>query len=109
MFTFDIKIKELIYSNSIMERLKTEITRKYEIRNSNENEYPSYRSSDIVSQINSTNNKSKQKDAITKLKSLHNDLEHDYILLLKNLSRKILKPKDLIKKPDPEMIAKNIK
>lgn len=59
--------------------------------------------------MNEQTNKQKQRETITKLKLLHNELEHNYVLLLKNLSKSILKPKDLLRKHESNEIFKKIK
>lgn len=95
-----------------MERLKNEISKKYETRNSFTTESQSFinkTNGELISSSTNPMNKIKQKEAITKLKLFHNELEHNYVILLKNLSRKILKPRDLLKRPDAETFSKKIK
>lgn len=64
-----------------------------------------------ISLLNSNNTtpKTNFKESITKLKVLQNNMENNYINLLKSISKTVLKPKDLLRRPDPAVLAKNIK
>ena len=65
--------------------------------------------------LNSTNmknigrNENKTRESLTKLKLLFNEMETNYSALLKNLSKKILKPSGLIRRHDPNMLVNKIK
>lgn len=120
-----------MHKNSVMERLKNEINKKYSNRSNDPgnnskigdsllssavpggitmNNQNTGNNSNKQSNTHVTNPKLKQKQAITKLKLLHNELEHNYVLLLKNLSKKIIKPKDLVsRKYDTEYLSNKIK
>lgn len=81
----------------MLEKLKSEIAIKYE-QNSNIDLNNLKTEQKMNDSLFSSRNK--LKNSITQLKMLHNSLEDNYVVLLKNLSKKIIKPKDLFKKPE---------
>lgn len=91
----------------MLERLKTEISRKYEKMQTKDFNRESLTENNFNENLLTSRNK--QKAAITQLKLLHNSLEDNYIQLLKKLSKQILKPKDLIRRPDPTIMGNKIK
>ena len=102
----------------LLNNIKNEIIKKYE--NLSEYEKLSETEKRIIEEISiNTNkknreeiqeniNKSKLKQTITQLKLLYNELENNYVLLLKNISKQIVKPKDLFKKQDVTIFNKKI-
>lgn len=104
------KVKELTYKNCVFEKLKKGILEKYQNKNSKLSEnYHCKTESYLTFNSNNTKYNTKKKESITQLKKLHNKLEHNYILFLKNLSKVILKPKDLIRKSDLNVFLNKIK
>ena len=123
-------------NNIIYEKLKSEINKKYKnispsennslsrivtrsesgsLSNSNDNNEKNENISIIKKQkdnslsIQPSSNNNSNREVISELKQIHNKLENEYILLLKQLSKKILKPKDLVKKVDPTYMSNKIK
>lgn len=91
------KIREMKKRINMFSDVKSKISSKYEknIRERN---------------INVKENKNLPLDtSINSLKPLLTTLENTYITLLKNLSQKILKPKGLFKKSDPDYLTYKIK
>lgn len=64
-------------------------------------------SSKNTSMINKENDSNKED--INELKLLISQMENNYVSLLKNLSKKIIKPKNLIRKPDQNFLQSKIK
>jgi hypothetical protein len=107
MVNLNNKINDIKVKNSMLDRLKDEIIKKYESISQKE----SMKNGDsfVQTEANTIGIRNKQKSAITQLKLLHNHLEHNYVLLLKNLSKKLIKPKDIFKRPDPSLLVKKFK
>jgi hypothetical protein len=103
------------------EKLRSDIRKKYETSTSKEkesvnNNYLSSSSSTLSGNSNKSLIKSKSgtsdismSESTTNLKLLHSNLENNYMSLLKSLSKKFLRPKDLLKKVDPNSISYKIK
>jgi hypothetical protein len=113
-------MKELVTKNSVYEKLRNEIMKKYE--NSNKDNLQSNYSLNVNASIlsvssNKSSNRNKSStpsqssftETSTNLKVLHSNLENNYMHLLKSLSKKIMKPKDLLRKADPSSISYKIK
>ena len=98
------KIKVLNAKISGFENAKNEIKTKYQKTNTKQ----------ITKQNNKNineekNNNKSTKDELNKLKLLIGKMENNYVNLLKNLSKKIIKPKNLIIRPDDQFLQSKIK
>ena len=98
------KIKILNAKISGFENAKNEIKTKYQKTNTKQ----------ITKQNNKNineekNNNKSTKDELNKLKLLIGKMENNYVNLLKNLSKKIIKPKNLIIRTNDQFLKSKIK
>lgn len=110
----EVKVKELNLKIKSFESAKKEILSKYEKSGSQ----PKIKRQLTNTSVKSTNSKNtslinkesdSNKEDINELKLLISQMENNYVSLLKNLSKKIIKPKNLIRKPDPNFLQSKIK
>ena len=114
IYELEIKVKELNLKIKSFESAKKEILTKYEksgsqpkIKRQLTNTSVKSTSSKNTSLINKDNDSNKED--INELKLLISQMENNYVSLLKSLSKKIIKPKNLIRKPDPNFLQSKIK
>ncbi len=95
----------------MFEKLKNGILKKYENKNYSKSNTINNQceTSSCISQSVKSEKHNRKNESINQLKKLHNKLEHNYILFLKNISKVILTSKDLIRKPDPNLFCNKIK
>ena len=101
------QIKSLNTKIAAFEKAKEEIRNKY--NNQKKNNLQIMKQSKVNKQEEKVNNVKNSKDELNKLKLLIGKMENNYVNLLKNLSKKIIKPKNLIIRPDDQFLQSNIK
>jgi hypothetical protein len=99
--------EELISLKSIIKDISQKINIYIDLKKKIQNKYECKTNS--KSSIQENENGQANGNPITNFKVLMSSLENNYILLLKNLSRKIMKPKELFKKSDPNYMPFKIK
>lgn len=105
------KIKELKVKIQNFQIVKKEILNKYENSNSTKiKRQPTNKSSGSKNEsFVSKKSEESNKEDINELKLLISQMENNYVALLKNLSKKIIKPKNLIRRPDANFLQSKIK
>ena len=98
------KIKILNAKISGFENAKNEIKTKYQKINNKQITKPNK-----LNKNEDKNNIQSTKNELNKLKLLIGKMENNYVNLLKNLSKKIIKPKNLIIRPDDQFLQSKIK
>ena len=101
------QIKSLNTKIAAFEKAKEEIRNKY--NNQKKNNLQIMKQSKVNKQEEKVNNVKNSKDELNKLKLLIGKMENNYVNLLKNLSKKIIKPKNLIIRPDDQFLQSKIK
>ena len=105
------KIKELKVKIKSFELAKKEILNKYENSSSTKIKRQLTNKSSVSKNESFVKKRSEEsnKEDINELKLLISEMENNYVALLKNLSKKIIKPKNLIRKPDANFLQSKIK
>lgn len=98
------KIKILNAKISGFENAKNEIKTKYQKNNNQQ-----ITKENKLNKNEEKNNTKSTKNELNKLKLLIGKMENNYVNLLKNLSKKIIKPKNLIIRPDDQFLQSKIK
>ena len=101
------QIKSLNTKIAAFEKAKEEIRNKY--NNQRKNNLQIMKQNKVNKQEEKVNNVKNSKDELNKLKLLIGKMENNYVNLLKNLSKKIIKPKNLIIRPDDQFLQSKIK
>ena len=101
------QIKSVNTKIAAFEKAKEEIRNKY--NNQKKNNLQIMKQSKVNKQEEKVNNVKNSKDELNKLKLLIGKMENNYVNLLKNLSKKIIKPKNLIIRPDDQFLQSKIK
>ncbi len=101
------QIKSLNTKIAAFEKAKEEIRNKY--NNQKKNNLQIIKQNKVNKQEEKVNNVKNSKDELNKLKLLIGKMENNYVNLLKNLSKKIIKPKNLIIRPDDQFLQSKIK
>ncbi len=101
------QIKSLNTKIAAFEKAKEEIRNKY--NNQKKNNLQIIKQNKLNKKKEKVNKFKNSKDELNKLKLLIGKMENNYVNLLKNLSKKIIKPKNLIIRPDDQFLQSKIK